>query len=304
MTAHWTLIRNAVLVELASEVLHLVDTSLEHIKLGILVKTYSKSVKVATVKTTIGQETFKGYAEQLSTLIPVLIVGSDETTHINETVLLGTHSHCIYIAVHLACNLLNSLVSIAFLAGLDEVRVLGKACAIHNYGNTVLVAKFTSLLDVLHRNGLTANGVVGNGEHHERNITLILNENFLQLLERNVTLERYLKLCVLGLVDCNVDSLSLAGFDVTLSSIEVGVARNNVAFLNEIREENILGSTSLVSWNYILETKDALYHFLELIERGCTCITLVTKHHSRPLLVAHGACTRVSKTVDIDLIGL
>ena len=183
--------------------------------------------------------------------------------------------------------LLDGLVGVAFLAGLDEVGVLGKAGAVHHDGHTVLVAEFAGLLDVLHGNGLTTHGVVGHGEYHEGHVTLVLAQHLLQLLERYVALEGDFELGVLGLVDGDVDGLGLTSLDVTLGGVEVGVAGDDVAFLHQIGEQHVLGCTALVGGDDILETEDALYDALKLVERGGTGVTLVTQHHLGPLAVAH-----------------
>ena len=266
MAAHGTLIRNAILVELLGQILNLVDAGLKHVKLGVLVQTDCQSVQVTAVHTTVGDEALEGDAEQLGALVPLLAVGSDETAHVHNTVLLGRHGHGVNVGVHLAGNLLDGLVGVALLTGLDKVRVLGKAGAVHHYGHAILVAQLAGVLDVLHRHGLAANGVVGHGQYHEGNITLVLLEHLLQLLERNVALEGELELGVLGLVDGDVDGLGLAGLDVTLGGVEVGVTGNDVAFLHQIREQHVLGSTALVGGDDILEAEDALYHALELVE--------------------------------------
>ena len=152
------------------------------------------------------------------------------------------------------------------------------------------MAELARGLDVLHAHGLTAHGVVGHGEYHERHISLVLLQHFLQFLKRHVALEWNLKLCVVGLIDGYVDGLSLAALDVALGGVEVGVAGHHHAGLHQIGEEHVLGGASLMGGDDVLEAEDALHGGLKLIERGGTSITLVAKHELRPLAVAHGSC--------------
>lgn len=88
VTTYRTLVRDSVLVELSCEVLNLLDTSLDCRELCVLVKTYCESSHVTAVHTTISEEALEWDTESLCTLIPVLVACCDETTHIDETVLL------------------------------------------------------------------------------------------------------------------------------------------------------------------------------------------------------------------------
>ena len=67
------------------------------------------------------------------------------------------------IAEHFARDLLDRLVGIAFFAGLDEVGVLGKAGSVEIEWNVKFLQHGMSRLDIFHRNGLTAGGVVRQG---------------------------------------------------------------------------------------------------------------------------------------------
>ena len=166
------------------------------------------------------------------------------------------------------------------------------------------MAQGACILDVLHGNRLSANGIVGYGKYHERNVALVFNQNLLQLFKRNVALERHLFLSVLGIVAGYVYSLGMSALYVTLGGIEVSVARNHVAFLHQIGEENVFGSPSLVSRNHVVHSEDFLYHSLKLVERGCSGITLVAEHQFSPLAVAHGTGAAVCEKVYVNLFSL
>ena len=203
-----------------------------------------------------------------------------------------------------SCDFLDSLAGITLFARLDEIGVLSKAGRVHHHGHMIAVAELAGLTDVLHRNGLSADGVVGHGEHHEGDATFILAKHLFELLQRDISLERNLELGVLGLVDGDVDGLGLAALDVALGGVEVSIARNDMSFLDQVGEQHILGSTSLMGGDDILEAEETLHHFLELVERRGTGIALVAQHHGRPLAVAHGTGAGVGEAVDVHLFSL
>ena len=84
-----TLIRNAVLIELGSQVMHLLDTGFNHLKLNVFLQTDSQSVHVTAVHTTVGEEAFKRNAEQFGTFVPFFLVSSNKAAHVDESVFLG-----------------------------------------------------------------------------------------------------------------------------------------------------------------------------------------------------------------------
>ena len=103
------------------------DTCLEHVELGVLIESHCQRIEVATVHSAISDVAFEGDAIEFAALEPLLVVGGDEATHVHDAVFLGRHRHGIHVAIHLAGNLLDGLVGISLLAGLDEIGVLGKA---------------------------------------------------------------------------------------------------------------------------------------------------------------------------------
>ena len=224
VTTGGTLVRNAVLVEFGGQVMDLLDAGFNHLELKVLFQTHGQAVHIAAIHTAIGEEALEGDAEHLGTFVPVLLVGGDETAHVDQTVLLGAHGHAVSIAEHLHGNLAEGLVLVAFLAGLDEVGVLDEAGAVDVDGHAVFVAEFAGLADVLHAHGLTADGVVGDGEDHEGDIALVFLKDFLKFLEVDVALEGDLKLCVVSFFDGDVDGEGFAALDVALGGVEVGVA--------------------------------------------------------------------------------
>ena len=266
MTAGGTLVGDAVLVQFLSQVLHLADTGVEHVELGVLLEADSQCCHISSVHTTIGNEALEGDAELFAAFVPLGFVGSDETTHVHETVFLSRHGHRVHIREHLAGDLLDGFVGVAFLARLDEIGVLGEASRVHIYGHTVFVAEFGGGFDVSHRDGLTTDGVVGDGQYHERHVALVLAEHFLQFLERDVALEGSLELGVFGIVAGDVNSRGFAGFDMTFGGVEVCIAGDDLTGLNEVREEHVLGCATLVSRDDVVEAGEACNGLFELKE--------------------------------------
>ena len=303
VTTGGTLVRNAVLVEFGGQVMDLLDAGLNHLELKVLFQTHGQAVHIAAIHTAVGEEALEGDAEHLGTFVPVLLVGGDETAHVDQTVLLGAHGHAVSIAEHLHGNLAEGLVLVAFLAGLDEVAVLNEAGTIDIDGHTVFVAQLAGLADVLHRDGLAAHGVVGHGEDHEGHIALVLLQHLLQLLEAHITLEGHLELRVVGLGDGHVDGEGLAALDVALGGVEVGIAGHHHAGLDQVGEQHVLGRAALVRRDDVLEARDVGDGVLHVVERAGAAVALVAHHHGAPLAVAHGAGAGVGEEVDVDVVG-
>lgn len=108
---------------------------------------------------------------------------------------------------------------------------------------------------------------------------------------------------IFRLVDRTIECDSVATLDMAFGRIEMRITRYYIAFVNEIREEYVLGCTTLVGRYYIFETCERGYHLLHVHKGTCSGITLVAHHHARPLTVGHSACTGVGKQVYIYLLG-
>ena len=250
------------------------------------------------------QEALKRDAEQLGAFVPVLLVGGDEAAHVDEGVFLGTHRHAVGITEHLLADLLQGLVGIAFLTRLDEVGILDETGAIDVDRHTIFVAEFAGLADVLHAHRLTADGVVGDSEDKERHVALVLLQYLLEFLEADITLERHFQLGVVSLGHGDVDGKSLAAFNVTLGSIEVGIARDDLTGFHQIAEQHVFSGTALVSGDNILETSEFCDGILHVVEGAGTAVALIAHHHGTPLTVAHRARTRVGQQVNVNIVAL
>ena len=148
---------------------------------------------------------------------------------------------------------------------------------------------------ILHTDRLTSHCVIGNSEYHKWDIAFILLQNFLKFLQTDVTFKRNFFLSIFCIISCNVDCMCLSAFYMPLCRIEVCISGDNVACFYKMREENILGSTSLMGWNNIFHSKDSSYCFFEFIERRGSCIAFIAQHHGSPLLVGHCTCTTIGK---------
>ena len=164
------------------------------------------------------------------------------------------------------------------------------------------MAEFTGLADVLHADGLTSNGVVGDGENHKRDIALVLLQHFLQFFKADITFEGDFELGVVSLGNGDVDSESLAALNVTLSGVKVGVAGNNHAGFHQIAEQHVLGSTTLMGGDDVVKTGNLGDSVLHVIETAGTAVALVTHHHCAPLAVAHGTRAGVGEQVNVDIV--
>lgn len=127
MTTDGSLIGDAILVEQPCQEFNLVDAGVKHVILGVFIKTDSESLHVTTVHAAIGEVALKGDTVGLGSLIPVFPTGGDETAHVDDGIFLGAHGHAVGEVKHFLDNLLDGLVGISILAGLDKIGILGKA---------------------------------------------------------------------------------------------------------------------------------------------------------------------------------
>ena len=98
-----------------------------------------------------------------------VVVGAEESADVGHAVFLGAHGAAVAEGEHLLGDLLGSFVLVAGLAELDEVGVLGEAAGVKVQRDVVAAAERADLAGIGHGDGLAAAGVVGDGEHDERN---------------------------------------------------------------------------------------------------------------------------------------
>ena len=96
--------------------------------------------------------------------------------------------------------------------------------------------------------------------------------------------------------------MAAAELDVSLRGVEVGVSRNDVPLVEQGREDDVLGGTSLVRGQEVGHAEEPLDDRLEAeVGRGAR-VALVAGHHRRPLAVGHRAGARVGQQVDRNLV--
>ena len=91
---------------------------------------------------------------------------------------------------------------------------------------------------------------------------------------------------------------------MALGGVEVGIAGDDAAFLDEIGEKDVLGRAALVCRDDVGHAEEFLDGGFELVERTGARIALVAHHEGGPLAVGHGAGAGIGQEVDVNLLGL
>ena len=158
------------------------------------------------------------------------VAEGQHTAHVGVAVLLGGHGEGVAVGEHLAGDLGDGLVGVAFLVHLDEVAVLGPAGNVEHQRNVILMRHAVDFPDVGHGDGLTADGVVGDAGEHQRYVLGTHGlDQLLQLLDVHVALERVLLVrAALGDLIQQLLVVQVAGdgahlLDVALGGVEVAV---------------------------------------------------------------------------------
>ena len=113
------------------------------------------------------------------------VARGEEAAHVDDGVLLGAHGAAVGQVAHLAHDLAHRLVGVAGLAQLDEVGVLGDAAGVEVERLAVLAADLGDGAHVGQRDRLAAAGVVGDGDHDERDaLGAVLGEGCAQARRR------------------------------------------------------------------------------------------------------------------------
>lgn len=303
VAAGGTLIGYAVGVEQLGKAFYLADARFQIVELGVLVESDGECVHVATVHSAVGQVAFKLHAIAFGALIPVFLVCGDEAAHVDESVFLGAHGHAIGQGKHFFGYLLDGLLGVGWLSGLDEVGVLGEAGRIEDDALAILVSYFADGFQVFHRDRLSASGVVCDGDDDEGHMVAMLFEHASELLGIDVAFEGNFELGVLGFVDGAIDDGGVAAFDVAFGRVEGRIAWNYVAVVHEVGEEHVFGGTSLVCGDDVFEARQSLYGFFQAEEGVGSGVAFVARHDASPLAVAHGSGARVGQKVDVHLVG-
>ena len=303
MSACRTLVGDAVLVEQVAQQPYLPDAGVELSEFRIFVQPHGQRVHVAARHAAVGDVAFEHDAERHRLFIEFLGAHRHETAHVHRAVLLGRDGHDVGPGVHFADDLLDRLRGITLLAGLDEVGVLGEARRVHQEGHAVAAAQFGCLADVAHRHGLASGRVVGDGEHHARNpFARVLTQDLFEFRKVHFAFERQFQLRVGRGVDRAVHGVAAAELDVSLRGVEVRVAGDDVALLEQRREDHVLRGASLVRGQEPRHAEQVADCLLEPEVGRRPGVAFVAGHHRRPLAVGHRPRARIGQQVDRHLI--
>ena len=109
------------------------------------------------------------------------------------------------------------------------------------------LADGADLADVFHGDRLAAAGVVGDGEHDERNaLAADAGDEGLERGDIHVAFEGIVERGLAAFGDEEVDRFGADEFDVGARGVEVGVVGNDVAFFAGDAEEDAFGGAALV----------------------------------------------------------
>ena len=225
----------------------------------------------------------------------------DESTHVHDCIFLRTHGHTICVIEHFFHDLFNRLVLITFLTSFNEISILSETSRIEQYTFAIFIRNSTNFLDILHRNRLSTSRVIRYSYNDKRNLISMFCQYFFQFLRVKISFKRNFQLGIFCLVDRHIPSNSLTTFDVTFRRVKMRVTRYNITLFYKIREKYILGSTSLVSRDHVIESGQTGNHVFQVKERRCSSITFITQHHSGPLAICHRTGSRVGQQVNIDV---
>ncbi len=165
-------------------------------------------------------------------------------------------------------------------------------------------ANRTYLPDVFHGHRLTAAGIVGDCQHHQRNAFAAHSRD--QSLERwdiHIAFEGVNQAGLFAFGNHQVDRFGADEFDVGAGGIEMSVVGDDVAFLAHHAEQDALGGPALMGGNYMSETEDVLDRLLEAIETLAAGVAFVALHDRGPLVGGHGAGTGIGEEVDENIGG-
>src|SRR4051812_28311215 len=158
--------------------------------------------------------------------------------------------------------------------------------------------------NVFHGDGLTSAGVVGDGEHDQRNAlaTDALNKVF-KRLHIHVAFEGVHRRRLAALGNHEVDGFGADKFHVGASGVEVGVVGNDVALFAGDAEEDALGGAALVGGNHVRVAADVLDGFAKAVKAGASGIALVAAHDGGPLAGRHGSGAGIGEQIDEHVVG-
>ena len=100
-----------------------------------------------------------------------------------------------------------------------------------------------------------------------------------------------------------LDGFGAHKFDVGPGGVEVGVARNDIAFLAGYTEKDALGGAPLMRGDDVAIAEDVLNGILEVIEALAAGVAFIALHDAGPLMRGHGPGAGIGEQIDEDIVG-
>src|SRR5579862_332614 len=260
--------------------------------------------KIAAGKPAVGRISLGEDEKVFFLLRENVVVGTEESADVGHAIFLGGHGASVAVGEHLLGNLFWRLVLKSLFAQLDEPGIFCEAASIEVERDAMALADRTDLADILHGDGLASTGVVGNGQHDERDALAAhaVNERF-EGGDIHVAFERMRRGGPLAFFDDEIDGFGTDKFDVGASRIEVRVVGDDVALLAGAAEKDALGSASLMRGDDVPVAENLLDRSFEMIEALASGVAFVAFHHAGPLVGGHGSGAGVGEEVDEHIIG-
>ena len=149
----------------------------------------------------------------------------------------------------------------------------------------MLAANRADGASVLHRDRLPAAGVVGDGQHDQRNaFAANARDQFSSAATSMLPFEGKPRRRLTGFGNRQIDGFGADEFDVGARGVEVRVVGNHVALLAHHAEQNAFGGASLVRRDHMLIAEDVLDGVAEVVEAAAAGVALVAQHDRCPLL--------------------
>ena len=225
--------------------------------------------EIAAGEASVGGEALGEDEKRLRLGTDPLVARGKESAHVHDGVLLRAHRAALGEIAHLPHDLPHALLGVAGLAQLDEGRVLGESAGVEVERLAELSADLGDLVHVGERDRLPAAGVVGDGDHDERDaLGAVLGERLAQGVDIHVALERVVRVHVRELGRGQVERERPSELDVGAGRVEVAVVGDDVALFAHDREEDPLGSAALMGRDDVLEPGDVVDRVVEVEVAG------------------------------------
>ena len=230
------------------------------------VHTYSHRFDFTYRDTTVSQETFEQRNEGFHLLVKFALVSTDTATT-RRSQLAGREVNDVCQTGHHLQDFAQRVFLPLVFALLDEVSVFTQQRCIENEHNTILVCNAANVHQVRHGEWLATNQVSRCFHTDVRDVFLTFSQDqFFQLFDVHVTLERIVALEFHGTVVIQLGNTSTHFLNVCQSSCKVVVHWYYITLLDECLSQDVFASTTLVSRQQILLAHNIFYGLLQADE--------------------------------------